>query len=57
MKKFISKLISVVLLCTILTYTTPIFAFTKDETVYSKLDSNGHVYNSIVSDHITNAEL
>lgn len=56
MKKFISKLISVVLLCTILTYTTPIFAFTKDETVYSKLDSNGKVYDTIVSDHITNAE-
>ena len=56
MKKFISKLISVVLLCTILTYTTPIFAFTKDETVYSKLDSTGKVYNTIVSDHIKNTE-
>lgn len=56
MKKMITKLTSGVLLCTMLTYTTPLFAFTKDETVYSKLDSNGNVYNTIVSEHIKNTE-
>ncbi len=56
MKKFMSKLICGVLLCTMITYTTPLFAFTKDETVYSKLDSNGNIYNTVVSDHIKNTE-
>ncbi len=48
------KIISGVLLCTMLAYTTPVLAFTKDETVYSKIDANGKAYNTIVSDHITN---
>lgn len=56
MNKFFTKLTSGVLLCTMITYTTPLFAFTKDETVYSKLDSNGNVYNTIVSDHIKNSD-
>lgn len=48
------KIISGALLCTMLTYTTPVLAFTKDETVYSKTDVNGNAYSTIVSDHITN---
>ena len=56
MKKIMSKITSGVLLCTMLTYTSPLFAFTKDETVYSKLDSNGNIYNTVVSDHIKNNE-
>lgn len=48
------KIISGVLLCTMLAYTTPVLAFTKDETVYSKTDANGNTYSTIVSDHITN---
>lgn len=55
-KKIISKITSSILLCTIIAYTTPVFAFTKDETVYSKIDSNGNKYNTIVSDHIVNSE-
>ena len=51
-KKVISKITSGVLLCTMLAYTTPVLAFTKDETVYSKIDSNGNNYNTIVNDHI-----
>lgn len=56
MKKFMSKITSGVLLCTMITYTTPLFAFTKDETVYSKLDSTGNAYNTVISDHIKNTE-
>ena len=55
-KKVISKITSGVLLCTMFAYTTPVFAFTKDETVYSKIDSNGNNYNTIVNDHIINDE-
>lgn len=55
-KKVISKITSGVLLCTMLAYTTPVLAFTKDETIYSKIDSNGNNYNTIVNDHIINDE-
>ena len=55
-KKVISKITSGVLSCTMLAYTTPVLAFTKDETVYSKIDSNGNNYNTIVNDHIINDE-
>ena len=37
-------------------YTLPVFAYTKDETVYSKMDSNGKNYKTIVSTHIKNTE-
>ena len=55
-KKIMSRITSSILLCTIIAYTTPVFAFTKDETVYSKIDSNGNKYNTIVSDHIVNSK-
>lgn len=55
MKKFImKKIIPIMLLITLISYTAPVFAFTKDETVYSKLDSNGKQYKTIVSTHIKN---
>lgn len=44
------------MLCTICAYSTPIFAFTKDETVYSKVDSKGKDYQTIVSTHLENEE-
>ncbi len=57
MKKKISiKIISSILLCTIFTYTLPVLAYTKDETIYSKLDNSGNKYNTIVSTHIKNSE-
>lgn len=37
-------------------YTLPVFAYTKDETVYSKLDASGSNYKTIVSTHIENTE-
>lgn len=55
MKKFImKKIIPIMLLITLISYTAPVLAFTKDETVYSKLDSNGKQYKTIVSTHIKN---
>lgn len=55
-KNIIIKLISGTLLCSIIGYTMPVFAYTKDETVYSKLDSSGSCYKTIVSTHIENSE-
>ena len=55
-KKSISKVTSAILLGTMLVYTSPVFAFTKEETVYSKLDNSGSNYKTIVSTHIQNTE-
>ena len=49
-----NKIISGTLLCTMCAYTLPVFAYTKDETVYSKVDSKGEKYQTIVSTHIEN---
>ena len=44
MKKFEIKLLSSILLFSMLAYfTTPVMAYTKEESVYSKLDGNGIV--------------
>lgn len=40
--KIISKAVSGVLLCTMVAYTSPILAYTKEETVYSKVDTSGN---------------
>ena len=55
-KKFISKITSGILLCTMVAYGAPVMAYTKDETVYSKLDSDGSSYNTIVNSHLKNNE-
>ena len=54
--KVISKIVSGTLLCSMVGYTLPVFAYTKDETVYSKLDASGSNYKTIVSTHIENTE-
>ena len=57
MKKLQTKLISSILLFSMLAYfTTPVMAYTKEESVYSKLDSSGNVYQTIVSNHLKNTE-
>lgn len=56
MKNLGKKITSSILLCSMLCYTMPILAFTKDETVYSKLDGNGNVYQTTVSNHLKNTE-
>ena len=35
-------------------YTLPVSAFTKDETVYSNLNSKGQKYQTIVTTHLIN---
>ena len=55
-KKSISKVTSAILLGTMLAYTSPVFAFTKEETVYSRLDNSGSNYKTIVSTHIQNTK-
>lgn len=54
--KVISKVIAGTLLCSMVGYALPVFAYTKEETVYSKLDSTGNNYKTIVSTHIINSE-
>lgn len=53
--KIFPKITASILLCTILTYTTaPVFAYTKEETVYSKLNTDGENYETLVSNHLVN---
>lgn len=57
MKKMGTKLISITLLFSILAYSAaPVLAYTKEESVYSKLDNNGIAYQTIVSNHLKNTE-
>lgn len=50
------KIISGALLCTMCAYTMPVLAFTKEETVYSKLTKEGENYSTLVSTHLENDE-
>lgn len=50
------KVISSATLISILLYTLPVMAYTKEETVYSKLDQTGKQYQTIVSSHIKNTQ-
>ncbi len=52
--KIRTKIISSMLLCTTCMYSAPVLAFTKDETVYSKMNTKGENYQTIVSTHIEN---
>lgn len=54
MNKIVRKVTSTALLCSMLAYTVPVFAYTKEESVYSKLDSNGNIYQTTVSNHLKN---
>lgn len=54
--KVISKLVAGTLLFSMVGYTLPVFAYTKEETVYTKLDSKGNDYKTVVSTHIINDE-
>ena len=53
-KKLGTKIVSTVLLGTMCIYTMPVFANTKEETVYSKLDNSGNEYQTIVSTKLQN---
>lgn len=52
----IIKVISGVTLLSMLTYTLPVMAYTKEEMVYVKTDAEGKKYETIVSSHIKNTE-
>ena len=55
MKKFfMKKVIPIMLLTTLISYTAPVFAVTKDETVYTKLNVKGEQYKTIVSTELKN---
>lgn len=56
MNKFVKKVTSGILLCTVLAYATPVLAYTKDETVYTKIDGNGKNYKTIVTNHLSGEE-
>lgn len=56
MNSRVSKIAAGILLGTMLTYTLPVAAFTKDETVYSNLKSDGEEYKTIVTTHIINED-
>lgn len=49
MNKIKSKLIAGGLLVSFLAYTSPVLVYAKDETVYSKVDTQGESYKTIVS--------
>ncbi len=53
----VKKLTSGILLFSIIGYSAmPVFGFTKEESVYSKIDSDGKVYQTTVSNHLKNTE-
>lgn len=56
MNKKISKITVVAILCSMLLYTLPVSAFTKDETVYSNMKPNGESYKTIVTTRLENSD-
>ncbi len=56
MNKKISKITATVILGSMLMYTLPVSAFTKDETVYANMKVNGENYKTIVTTRLENTE-
>ena len=56
MNKIGMKILSSIVLLSMLVYTLPVLGYTKEETVYSKLDANGKKYKTTVSSHIKNTD-
>lgn len=55
-RNVVKKITSSVLLCSMIVFTSPVMAFTKDETIYTKVDSNGKPYETIVNNHLKNSD-
>ncbi len=53
-RKAIIKTISTIILLSILMYSIPVMAYTKDETVYSKINTNNELYSTLVTSKISN---
>jgi len=56
MNKIIKKISGILLISSIFFYSFPIYALTKDETVYAKLNNDGKVENIFVNEHLINNE-
>lgn len=53
--KIFTKVTAGALLVSLVGYSAPVLAFTKDETVYSKHDVYGKSYSTLVSNHLINS--
>lgn len=49
MKKFLKSAISLIAIITTIAYVSPVYAISNKETVYSKMNSNGEIYKTIVT--------
>lgn len=56
MNKKFTKITASIILASMLMYSLPVAALTKDETVYSNLKPNGESYKTIVSTHLENTD-
>ena len=56
MKQTIKKIGITIILTSLLLYSFPLSALTKDETVYIKLNNNGQPKNIFVNEHLKNTE-
>ena len=54
MNKIIKKISGILLISSIFFYSFPIYALTKDETVYAKSNNDGKVENIFVNEHLIN---
>ena len=54
MKQTIKKIGITIILTSLLLYSFPLYALTKDETVYIKLNNNGQPKNIFVNEHLKN---
>lgn len=54
MNKKIKKISTSILLMSLMLYSFPVYALTKDETVYTKLNNDGSVNKTIVNNHLKN---
>ena len=49
MNKFLKSAISLIVIITTIVYVSPVYAISNKETIYSKMNSNGDVYKTIVT--------
>lgn len=56
MNNKLKKTVSLLMLFCIIFGSTPVYALTKEETVYTKLNSDGSVKNILVNEHLINSE-
>ena len=57
MNKIVNKIMSLGVIAGLLLEVVPIYALSKDETIYAKLDNNGQVSKVIISEHLEGTNL